>query len=64
MFSTMNSTELLTPGEVATIYGVDPKTVVRWIIAGKVRGFKTPGGQYRIRLADLQAFLGIGGDAA
>lgn len=39
---------LLTPGEVADYYRVDPKTVTRWCASGRVEGRRTPGGQWRI----------------
>jgi predicted site-specific integrase-resolvase len=42
--------EVLTPGEVARMFGVDPKTVVRWVKAGRFppgSHFFTPGGQHR-----------------
>ena len=30
------SERLLTPGEVATLFRVDPKTVTRWATAGRI----------------------------
>jgi excisionase family DNA binding protein len=47
----------LTPGEVARIFGVDPKTVSRWDKSGKLTGFRTPGGHRRFREADIRAIL-------
>lgn len=38
---------LMTPGEVAKIFRVDPKTVTRWATAGKLRFTRTPGGHVR-----------------
>ncbi|MFF4988244.1 helix-turn-helix domain-containing protein [Streptosporangium saharense] len=38
---------LLTPGEVARVFGVDPKTVSRWASTGRTPSVKTPSGQYR-----------------
>ena len=43
---------ILTPGEVARLYGVDPKTVTRWAKTGKIpqgSWFWTPGGARRYR---------------
>ena len=43
---------LLTPREVAALYGVDAKSAVRWARQGKFPDgtfFKTPGGHYRFR---------------
>lgn len=39
--------DLLTPGEVAGMFKVDPKTIVRWTDAGKLDSIKTPGGHRR-----------------
>jgi predicted site-specific integrase-resolvase len=41
---------LYTPGEVAGMFRVDPKTVVRWIKKGKFAGHytRTGGGHHRI----------------
>lgn len=49
--------ELLPPREVARMLGVDPKTVTRWAIAGKLPSLKTPGGHRRYRLSVVQAIL-------
>lgn len=44
---------LMTPGEVAKIFRVDPKTVTRWAHAGKVRSTRTPGGHVRFFRAEI-----------
>lgn len=54
--------DLLTPGEVAALFRVDPKTVTRWGHAGKLVSVKTPGGHHRFRRSDVEALLGNGGD--
>jgi excisionase family DNA binding protein len=38
---------LLTPGEVAALFRVDPKTVTRWAKAGKLSSIRTLGGHRR-----------------
>ncbi|MEV4096580.1 helix-turn-helix domain-containing protein [Streptosporangium saharense] len=48
---------LLTPGEVAHIFGVDPKTVNRWSLTGKIPSLKTPSGQRRYRQSDINALI-------
>ena len=48
---------LLTPGEVAALFRVDPKTVSRWALAGRITSIKTPGGHRRFREAEIQALL-------
>ena len=50
--------ELLTPGEVAKKFRVDPKTVTRWAAAGKIAFITTPGGHKRFRRSVINKFLG------
>jgi excisionase family DNA binding protein len=48
------STErLLTPGEVAALFRVDPKTVTRWASAGRIGSIRTPGGHRRFRETEV-----------
>ncbi|GBL03552.1 helix-turn-helix domain-containing protein [Glaciecola sp. KUL10] len=45
-------------GEVAKVCDVNPRTVIRWIEAGKLKAFKLPGrGNNRVKHADLISFL-------
>lgn len=46
---------LLTPGEVAVLFRVDPKTVTRWAAAGRLPSIRTPGGHRRFRWGDVEA---------
>lgn len=48
---------LLTPGEVAAIFRVDPKTVTRWAAAGRIGSIRTPGGHRRFRESEVRALL-------
>jgi excisionase family DNA binding protein len=48
---------MLTPAEVARIYGVDPKTVTRWAKAGKLASVKTLGGHRRYVRSEVLALL-------
>lgn len=48
---------LLTPGEVARLFGVDPKTVSRWSDAGKLDAMRTLGGHRRYRIGEVEALL-------
>lgn len=43
MTATMGG-RLLTPGEVAALFRVDPKTVTRWATAGRIGSIRTPAG--------------------
>ncbi|GAA2039328.1 developmental transcriptional regulator BldC [Terrabacter terrae] len=51
---------LLTPGEVAALFRVDPKTVTRWAKAGKLTSVRTLGGHRRYREAEVRDLLGGG----
>ena len=48
---------LLTPGEVALIFRVDSRTVVRWANTGRIASVRTPGGHRRFRESEVQALL-------
>jgi excisionase family DNA binding protein len=48
---------LLTPSEVALLFKVDPKTVIRWANAGKLTTVRTLGGHRRFRQAEVKALL-------
>ena len=48
---------LLTPGEVAALFRVDPKTVTRWAAAGRIGSIRTPGGHRRFRESEVKALL-------
>ena len=54
---THQSDPLLTPGEVASIFGVDPTTVSNWAKSGKLQALKTLGGHRRFRMSDVQQVL-------
>lgn len=48
---------LLTPREVAKIFGVRTTTIARWSCEGRIASFRTPGGHRRYRLSDVRALL-------
>ena len=48
---------LLTPSEVAALFRVDPKTVTRWAIAGKLTSIRTLGGHRRYKESEVTALL-------
>ncbi|MDR7279746.1 BldC family transcriptional regulator [Catenuloplanes atrovinosus] len=48
---------LLTPGEVAALFRVDPKTVTRWAAAGRIGSIRTPGGHRRFRESEVRQLL-------
>lgn len=49
--------QLLTPGEVAALFRVDPKTVTRWAQAGRLSSVRTLGGHRRFRADEVYALL-------
>ena len=49
--------KLLTPGEVAAIFRVDPKTVTRWANAGRLTSRRTLGGHRRYLDAEVTRLL-------
>ena len=59
-----NSERLLTPGEVAALFRVDPKTVTRWAASGRISSIRTPGGHRRFRESEVHALLRGDGQAS
>lgn len=49
--------KLLTPGEVAELFKVNPKTVTRWARAGKITAFRTLGGHRRFSADEIRTLL-------
>jgi excisionase family DNA binding protein len=52
-----NGERLLTPAEVAAMFSVDPKTVARWAMAGKISAVRTLGGHRRYRESEVIELL-------
>lgn len=58
----MNETPVAIPiGEVARLVGVSIATVRNWDRAGKIRSFRTPSGQRRFWLSDVEAIINPAG---
>lgn len=57
---TKQTDKVMTPGEVARVFRVDPKTVSRWAAAGRLRYFRTMGGHRRFYEADVRALVNGG----
>ena len=55
--SSLSGESLLTPAEVAALFRVDPKTVTRWAVAGKLTSLRTLGGHRRYRADEVHALL-------
>ncbi len=59
----MTEEKLLTPSEVAAIFGVNSKTVTRWAHDGKLPCIRTVGGHRRFRRSDVERFIERGADS-
>jgi excisionase family DNA binding protein len=59
-----NNERLLTPGEVAALFRVDPKTVTRWAASGRITSIRTPGGHRRFRESEVRALLRGDGESS
>ena len=55
--SMKSPTTLLTPREAAAQIGVSYPAIKQWILAGKLRTIKTPGGHHRIPESALKRYL-------
>jgi len=55
--SPMGPSKLLTPREAAAKLGISYPALKHWILAGRIRTVKTPGGHHRIPLESLDEFL-------
>jgi len=49
--------DLMTPGQVARAFNVDPKSVARWNTEGKLPAVRTVGGHRRFRRSDVETLL-------
>lgn len=53
----MTDKQRLKPSEVAEMFGVHAKTIVRWAKSGKLPHSKTRGGHRRFDRADVETLL-------
>ena len=53
----MTSSTLLTPRQAAERLGISYPALKHWILAGRIRTLKTPGGHHRVPLDALDEFL-------
>lgn len=52
---------LFTPAEVAVIFRIHRRSLVRWERDGHITALRTPGGHRRYRYADVRALYEAGG---
>jgi molybdopterin-binding protein len=53
----MSTPALLTPREAAAKLGISYPALKHWILAGRIRTVKTPGGHHRIPIESLEEFI-------
>ena len=53
----MASSNLLTPRQAAERLGISYPALKHWILAGRIRTIKTPGGHHRVPLEALEEFM-------
>ena len=53
----MTSPTMLTPRQAAEKLGISYPAVKHWILAGRIKTVKTPGGHHRVPLDALEEFL-------
>jgi excisionase family DNA binding protein len=49
--------EMLTPREAARVLGISYPTIKNWILSGRLKTIKTPGGHHRVAFRSLKPFL-------
>jgi len=49
--------QLLTPREASRMLGISYPTIKNWILTGKLKTVRTPGGHHRLTTASLRPFL-------
>ena len=59
-----NASALLTPRQAAEKLGISYPAMKHWILAGRIRTVKTPGGHHRVPLEALSEFLPSAGQTS
>ena len=54
----MEQRHFLRTGLVASLLGVSPRTIRRWIALRQIDYFTTPGGERRVPLSEVKRILG------
>ncbi len=52
-----NQKQMLTPREASRILGISYPTIKNWILSGRLKTFKTPGGHHRVSFGSLKPYL-------
>lgn len=53
--------QFLTPREASRMLGISYPTIKNWILSGKLKTVRTPGGHHRLTVASLKPFLNADG---
>jgi molybdopterin-binding protein len=53
--------QLLTPREASRMLGISYPTIKHWILSGKLKTIRTPGGHHRLTTSSLRPFLEVDG---
>lgn len=57
----MTAPDVLKPSQVARIYRCNEKSALRWLHDGKLAGWRTPGGHWRVSASVVREALVEGG---
>jgi molybdopterin-binding protein len=49
--------DLMTPREASRMMGISYPTIKKWILDGKIKSIRTPGGHHRLTEASLRPFI-------
>jgi len=49
--------KFFTTGDIGRIFGVSRISAYKWVVSGKIKSFKIPGGRYKIARRDLVDFI-------
>jgi molybdopterin-binding protein len=52
-----NEKQMLTPREASRVLGISYPTIKNWILSGRLKTIKTPGGHHRVSFRSLKPFL-------
>jgi molybdopterin-binding protein len=52
-----NQKQMLTPREASRVLGISYATIKNWILSGRLKTSKTPGGHHRVAFGSLKPFL-------
>ena len=60
--TTAKQEKVLSVGDVAKVFGVNPKTANRWAQQGLLPSFRTPGGHFRFNESEIRTRVDRSGE--